>query len=71
MRALLLCGLLLLSPLDGPAATLPPTDTGDVLDGVDLAAWDEFFSRLEGTEPWQRPSALVRSLAEGEEDPSL
>ena len=70
MRALLLCGLLLLSPLDGPAATLPPTDTGDVLDGVDLAAWDEFFSRLEGTEPWQRPSALVRSLAEGEEDPS-
>ena len=40
MRALLLCGLLLLSPLDGPAATLPPTDTGDVLDGVDLAAWD-------------------------------
>ena len=70
MRALLLCGLLLLSPLDGPAATLPPTDTGDVLDGVDLAAWDEFFSRLEGTEPWQRPSAMVHSLAEGEEDPS-
>ena len=64
MRALLLCGLLLLSPLNGPAATLPPTDTGDVLDGVDLAAWDEFFSRLEGTEPWQRPSALVRSLAD-------
>ncbi len=70
MTILLVCGLLLFSPADGPAATLPPTETSDFLDAVDLSAWDDFFSRLEGTEPWQRPSALVRAIADGEEDPA-
>ena len=71
MRALLLCGLLLFAPADaGPAATLPPTETEDLLEAIDLTAWDDFFLRLAGTESWQRPSALVREMAAGEEDPA-
>lgn len=71
MRALLLCGLLLLSPVDtGPTATLPPLETEDYLDALDLTAWDEFFSDQGETEKWQRPSILIRRIAEGEEDPS-
>ena len=70
MMALLLCGLLLLSPVDGgPTASEPPSETEDILNAVDLSAWDDLFSRMEGTEPWQRPSALTRELAEGEDDP--
>ena len=69
MRALLLCGLLLLSPADmGPAAT-PPADAEEYLDAMDLTAWDDYFSRLEGVEPWQRPSVLAREIAAGEADP--
>lgn len=63
MRALLLSGLLLLSPLE---ATPPPTETEDLLSAVDLTPWDDFFAGLEGTEIWQRPTVLVRTLAEGE-----
>ena len=70
MTILLVCGLLLFSPAEGPAATLPPTETSDFLDAIDLSAWDDFFSRLEETEPWQRPSELVRAFAEGEDDPA-
>lgn len=71
MRALLLCGLLLLSPADaGPAATLPPSETEDLLEAIDVTAWEDFFLRLEDTESWQRPSALVRQIAAGEEDPA-
>lgn len=71
MTALLLCGLLLLSPADaGPAATLPPAQTEEFLEAVDLSAWDQFFSRMEETEPWQRPSDLFRTMAEGETDPA-
>ncbi len=67
MNVLLLCGLLLLSPLEAtPSATLPPTETEEYLDAVDLSPWDDFFARLEGTEGWQRPSLLVRELAAGE-----
>ena len=67
MMAMLLCGLLILSPAQ---TTPPPTEAGEFVDAVDLDAWDDFFSRLEGTEAWQRPSALVRELAEGEDDPA-
>ena len=70
MTVLLVCGLLLFSPAEGPAATLPPTETSDFLDAIDLSAWDDFFSCLEETEPWQRPSELVRAFAEGEDDPA-
>ena len=70
MTILLVCGLLLFSSAEGPAATLPPTETSDFLDAIDLSAWDDFFSRLEETEPWQRPSELVRAFAEGEDDPA-
>ena len=71
MRALLLCGLLLLAPAEvGPAATPPPTETEEFLDAVDLTVWDNFFSTLEGTEGWQRPSALVREIADGGSDPA-
>ena len=70
MSTLLLCGLLLLAPADtGPTATLPPAQTEEYLAAVDLSAWDRFFSRLEGTEPWQRPSDLIRAMTEGEADP--
>lgn len=70
MTMLLLCGLLLLSPVDAaPAATPPPVDTEDILDSMDLSAWDGFFSGAEGTEEWQRPSALMRDIAAGDEDP--
>lgn len=71
MTALLLCGLLLLSPADaGPAATAPPAEAEDVLEAVDLAAWDDLFAGLEQTEGWQRPSILVREIAAGESDPA-
>ena len=71
MMALLLCGLLLLSPADTvPVATPPPTAAEDVIEAVDLAPWDDLFSRMEDGEAWQRPSALVRSIAAGEEDPA-
>ena len=71
MMALLLCGLLLLSPADTvPVATPPPTEAEDVIEAVDLAPWDDLFSRMEDGEAWQRPSALVRSIAAGEEDPA-
>lgn len=67
MTALLLCGLLVLAPVE---ITPPLTEAGELAETVDLSAWDDFFSRLEGTEPWQRPSTLVRELAEGESDPA-
>lgn len=68
--ALLLSALLLLSPVDGGSPkSEPPAETEDILNAVDLSAWDELFSRMEGTESWQRPSTLVRELAEGENDP--
>ena len=71
MKVLLLCGLLLLAPAEvGPAPTVPPTQTEELLDAVDLSAWDVFFSRLEGTEEWQRPSARMRQIAAGEADPA-
>ena len=71
MRALLLCGLLLLAPVDtGPAATLPPAETSEYLDAVDLSAWDDFFLSQEGAAAGQRPSALARRIAEGESDPT-
>lgn len=71
MTALLLCGLLLLSPVDvGPSATAPPAEAEDLLNAVDLSAWDDFFTRLEGTEGWQRPSSLVHEIAAGETDPA-
>ena len=63
MTALLLSGLLLLSPLE---ATPPPTETEDLISAVDLSPWDDFFAGLEGTEAWQQPSLLIRELAEGE-----
>ena len=67
MMALLLCGLLLLSPADTvPVATPPPTEAEDVIEAVDLAPWDDLFSRMEDGEAWQRPSALVRSIAAGQ-----
>ena len=68
--ALLLSGLLLLSPLDPGSAqvTPPPAEVEDVLEAVDLAAWDDLFSRMEQTESWQRPSALIHKIASGEED---
>lgn len=64
---ILLCGLLLLSPVE---ATPPPAETGELIDAVDLSAWDDFFLKLEGTEGWQRPSALIREIADGENDPA-
>ncbi len=71
MMALLLCGLLLLSPADAvPAATPPPTEAEDILDAVDLTAWDDLFAAMEATESWQRPSVLVREIAAGETDPA-
>ena len=71
MRALLLCGLLLLAPMDPtPAPTPPPTEAEEYLDAVDLSPWDDLFSSMEGTEGWQRPSVLVREMAEGESDPA-
>ncbi len=69
MRMLVLWGVLLLAPFDaGPAVTPPPTETEDVLNAVDLSPWDDFFAGLEGTEGWQRPSSLVREIAEGGDD---
>lgn len=68
MTLLLLCGLLLFSP--EPAATLPPTETEDIFNAVDLSAWDEFFMDMEGAEGWQRPSVLARQIAEGGSDPA-
>ena len=51
MRALLLCGLLLLAPMDPtPAPTPPPTEAEEYLDAVDLSPWDDVFSSMEGTE---------------------
>ena len=71
MTVFLLCGLLLLAPADtGPTATLPPAQTDEYLEAVDLSAWDQFFSRMEETEPWQRPSDLFRTMTEGETDPA-
>ena len=71
MKALLLCGLLLLAPVDPtPAPTPPPTDAEEYLDAVDLSPWDDLFSSMEGTEGWQRPSTLIREMAEGESDPA-
>ncbi len=71
MTVILLCGLLLLAPADtGLTMTPPPAETEDILDAVDLSAWDDLFSRMEGTEGWQRPSILVRRIAEGETDPA-
>ena len=71
MTTLLLCGLLLLSPTDlVPTATVPPSETEDILEAVDLTPWDDLFARMEDGEAWQRPSALIRSIAAGEEDPA-
>lgn len=71
MMTLLLCGLLLFSPGDAvPAATAPPAEAEDILEAVDLTAWDNLFSRMEDGEPWQRPSALIRSIAAGESQPA-
>ena len=71
MMVLLLSGLLLFSPAEpNPAVTLPPAEAEDVLEAVDLSAWDDLFSRMEQTESWQRPSALVREIVAGEEDPA-
>ena len=51
MTAILLCGLLLLSPGQGSMmATAPPSETQDFLNAVDLSAWDDFFARMENTE---------------------
>ena len=62
MMALLLCGLLLLSPADTvPVATPPPTEAEDVIEAVDLAPWDDLFSRMEDGEAWQRPSLFAAS----------
>lgn len=70
MMALLLSGLLLFAPADAvPVATSPPAEAEDVLEAVDLAAWDDLFSRMERTESWQRPSRLVREILAGEADP--
>lgn len=70
MMALLLSGLLLLSPVSAaPVPTAPPTEAEDLLDAVDLAPWDSFFAAVEGTEGWQRPSSLIREIAEGGADP--
>ncbi len=70
MMAMLLWGLLLLAPVDtGAEATPPPTESTDILNAVDLSAWDDFFSRMEGTELWQRPTVLARKIAEGEYEP--
>ncbi len=70
MTMLLLCGLLLLSPVDhSPVATPPPTEIEDLLNAVDLSAWDDYFSQMEGTEAWQRPSSLAREIADGATDP--
>ena len=67
MTMLLLCGLLLLAPVE---ATPPPTETGDILNAVDLSAWDDLFLGLDGTESWQRPSVLAREIVDGENDPA-
>lgn len=70
MRALLLCGLLLLSPVDPvPAATPPPTEAEDILEAVDLSAWDDLFARMADGESWQKPSVLIHVMAAGAEDP--
>ena len=70
MMTLLLCGLLLFPHGDTVSVTTPPpTEAEDVLEAVDLTPWDDLFSRMEDGEPWQRPSALVRSIAAGEEEP--
>ena len=66
MTMLLLCGLLLLSPAE---ATPPPAEAEELIDAVDLSAWDDFFLKLEGTEGWQQPSVLIREMANGESDP--
>ena len=72
MMTLLLCGLLLFSPGDTmPVTTPPPTEAEDVLEAVDLTPWDDLFAHMEDGEAWQRPSALIRSIAAGEEDPAL
>ena len=71
MMAVLLCGLLLFSPVEtGPAATLPPAETEDVLDAMDLSAWEDFFFNMEDAESWQSPRTLVREIASGETDPA-
>ena len=71
MRTLFLCGLLLLAPVDAtPASTPPPAEPEDYLNAVDLSAWDDFFTNLEETEGWQRPSALAQRIAEGQTDPA-
>lgn len=71
MKALLLCGLLLLSPVGAiPASTPPPTETEDILNAVDLSPWDDYYAGLEDTEAWQRPSVLAREMAEGQDDPA-
>ena len=67
MTALLLCGVLLLAPVE---ATPPPTETGDIMNAVDLSAWDDLFLGLDGTESWQRPSVLAREIADGGNDPA-
>ena len=66
MRALLLCCLLLSPVVPGAEPTEPPqTEIEDLLNAIDLTGWDQFFSGLEDTEPWQRPSLLIKRLAEG------
>ena len=71
MTTLLLCGMLILSSVNAaPVTTPPPTETEELLDAVDLSAWDRFFLGVEGTEGWQRPSVLVREITEGAGDPS-
>lgn len=69
MTVLLLCGLLLLSPMDGVVPTPPPTETEDVLNAMDLSPWDDFFSTLEEGEAWQQPSSIVHEIAAGQGDP--
>ncbi len=71
MMAVLLCGLLLLSPVNGgPEPTPLPTEAEDILEAVDLSAWENFFFDMHGAENWQSPSVLVRKIAAGETDPT-
>ncbi len=71
MTALLLCGLLLLAPAGGdPAVTPPPREADEILDAVDLSAWDDFYLTMEEAEPWQQPSLLADRLAEGRTEPA-